>query len=456
MVWWAFVIGVGLCVVPSVAVAAPYPAVLYVPTEDVDLEPSGNPGGPCEDVSLSDYHSVFGCVPNLDAAETFAIDTDAANIVDAIEAELDAYDVFVTTEPPPAYLPANAVLLGADAQLESNSWSCSAAVIACGSRRRNGIGFAYPETANCVAADLSQVGLYAFGRLTGLEGKTNAGDHMLYPGDFSGTPRNWVDQCDPISNQLNDEGVPLPNECLNSDHESCDADEANSHADLLDYYGARVTDTDPPELTNGSPTDGQNFPGDPADVTLGVEIADADPIVGVQFTIESPVFEPVFGGPLTVCTNNHCDIDLLENDPFKPTDSEWAVELTGLPAGEYTVTIEASDYHGNVADPIVATFTVGGPSETTGTTGTETTGGPEPSTTTGDNIPPPPITSGSPTPDPPDDPLPEDDDSGDATGGGSDDGGIVDRTGCGCRTAGPTPVLLLFLLGFMRLKTVAT
>jgi MYXO-CTERM domain-containing protein len=171
----------------------------------------------------------------------------------------------------------------------------------------------------------------------------------------------FQDQCDDISPRIDPKTMmPVPLECTSADHNGCMMGQQNTVADLMAYFGGRTDDTEAPVLSNMQPTDGQDFPlaGPTAMVEFSVEVADADPIVGLSWTIESDVFADQ-GGSISACTNNHCDVNLIEGDPFKPTDSAWGFPI-GLPGGEYAVTLEASDYHGNVTETITYTFTVNG------------------------------------------------------------------------------------------------
>jgi MYXO-CTERM domain-containing protein len=266
-------------------------------------------------------------------------------------------------------------------------------------------------------------------------------DPMHYPPDFMMPASEFQDQCDPISPLQDAKMVPQPLQCTSADHNGCDAMQQNTVADLMAYFGGRTEDMDPPALSNMQPTDGQDFELNAqgfATVEFSVEIADADPIVGLSWSVESSVFEEDFGGTLQVCTNNHCFINLIEGDPFKPTGSEWGFPID-LPGGEYTVTLEASDYHGNVAETITYTFTVNGGMGESGDV-TDTDAMTTSATMTGATM------TGSDT-------FLEGSDTDAETEGDEDDGdpAMDDDSGCGCTQssgAGGAFMLILGLFGF--------
>ncbi len=429
-------------------VAQAEPAVLYIPTEPIDLVPSGTIGTLCENVGMGEYNPGAGCFPNLEMETTEAPYGNAETLAMDIAAALEPFDVHVTTERPPAYLPHYMLLPSDEVSKMGTSYSCAGAPIGCAGRRRNGIATTSGGTMNCMDPDQLQASLYAFGRMAGLEGSVNPMDPMHYPPDFMTPATAFQDQCDDRSQLINPETMmPSPLECTSADHNGCEMGQQNTVADLTAYFGERTDDTDPPVLSNMQPTDGQDFElpagAAVAEVTFSVDIEDADPIVGLSIRVESDVFMPDLGrNYITGCTNNHCDFNLIAGDPFKPTDSDWAFAL-GLPGGSYAVTIEASDYHGNVADTISYSFTVNGGmgTETGGVTDTDspTTGATmtgAPTTTVGmttflDTT----DTEGGETGD------------GEATGMQMDDDG-----GCNCRSssgAGGAFMVILGLFGFM-------
>ena len=172
--------------------------------------------------------------------------------------------------------------------------------------------------------------------------------------------------------------------------------------------------------------------------------------VAMRTTIASPALEGlegITGGEITLCTTDLCDVNFLDGEPFKPVDSAWNRAFEGLPGGEYTITVEASDYYGNIADRVEITITLeGGPVDPTGgdtDTAGDGSGGESDSSDPSDTN---------------DTFVSEGDDSSggdtDGSGGGaSDDGGS--SSGCSVGTEGGAGgsialMLGLFGLGFVR------
>ncbi len=366
----------------SVASAETKPAIVYIPTGDVDLIPSGAIDTACQKVSMSADVAAAHCVGGLDEAGTRAPNGMAQAVVEGVTTALEAYDITVVTEPPPAYVPIYAVLTGADPSEESVSHTCAGAALTCAARGRDSVAFTNTGTMNCTDPDLVQSALYAVGRLAGLEGKEDATDVMLYPPDYENPVTAFIDECGPISQFLGGDAgdMPLPLECTSADHAGgCEAGEQNSNADMMDYFGAAAGDEDAPVIDLLSPADGDVIAeGEPL-VAQG-KVDEVSNYAAVRITIASPALETpeavelgIVGGELSWCTTEICDVNWLEGNPFKTADTEWSTGDVGLPGGEYTITLEASDYYGNEADPVVVTVTVeGGPIDPTG--GDETGG----------------------------------------------------------------------------------
>lgn len=419
-------------------VASAEPAILYIPTDPVTLLPTGM--APCG----SGVNSALGC-GGVDAETEIAPFADAATLTTDVGAALAAYDVLVTNTRPPEYI--SYVMLMADdaANPDSQSFTCTGAGINCAARQRNDLAFTFGDTMECMSPEVTHAALYAFGRVSGLEGVDNPEDFMNYIPDYTTPPMGYQDVCSDRVNQqgFNDAGdqVSLPLECTSVDHAECPdgmngEPQQNSHQDLLLFYGERTEDAEAPVLMNILPADGTVLAqGD--DLTVDVDITDADPVVGVRWVISSPALMDagVEGGALSQCTNDVCNGNWDDATPLKATDSDWAFTLAGLPAGDYTITLEAADYHGNVAEmvslAVVIEGTTGGSSgggvDETGGGGNDTGGNDSSAFTTGQ----------------------ESSDSGDGTGSGgeTDEGG-----GCSCSTTQtPGGSMVLMLLGFVGL-----
>ncbi len=424
------------CAWPAVAEAEP--AIVYVPTQDVTLTPTGE--GDCSGIG-GQVHSAGGCanVPQQVATPPHPA---AAALIDMLGESLDSYDVHVTSVRPPPYIAYTMLLANEDPAPTSMSFTCSSGGINCAGLKRNDIAMTRGPTTNCVAPELLQTALYALGRASGLEGVSDTSDVMHYVPDYSMAAVGFVDGCSPIVNQLgfNDKGnlIELPLECTSLDHSGCVNGQQNSHVDLLDRYGPRLVDREPPQFSALEPGDGAVVAVG-SELVLDVEVSDADPVIGLQWTIISPIFgnQTVESGQISRCTNDLCDMEWPDAIPLKPTDSDWSFSVAGLPEGDYEVMLEAADFHGNVAEPVVMVVSIGDvpppPATDTGAdTSADTSGGPSNTTsTTSTTSVPPPASNGT-------DDGADDEGSVDGTGGSAMEGGALDQ-GCSCRS-GSSPV----------------
>lgn len=362
----------------SVASATPKPAIVYIPVGDVDLTPSGTLDTHCQKVSMSADVAAAGCVGGLAEAGTRPAHGDAQATADAVTAALAAYDITVVTEAPPSYVPVYAVLTSPDMSEESTSHTCGGAALTCASRGRDSVAFTNTGTMNCADPDLVQSALYTIGRLAGLEGKEDAMDVMAYPPNYMMPVTDFVDACGAIAPFLGGDAgdMPLPLECTSADHEGdCESGEQNSHADMNAYFGAAIDDTTAPEIGIQGLEDGDVLP-DGSAINATAKIEEDSDYVAVRITIASPALDGVdgiVGGELSFCTSDICDVNFLDNDPFKTADSEWTTgDINGLPGGEYTITLEASDYAGNEAETVSINITLeGGPVDPSGGSDTD-------------------------------------------------------------------------------------
>lgn len=357
------------------------PAIIYVPTEAIDLVPTEF----CPVPQSGQSNAGLGCGGVADAATIEPYEGDIDALVTGISAALEPYDVMVTTERPPEYVPYFMLMATAEEAPDSMSFTCTSGAPQCGGVKRNSLMFTSGVTMQCTETpDPVAAAMFVIGSNLGLEGSTDPTDWMFYPPDYTMPGTTFVDACVPMQprNGFDDQDnvIELDLDCTDEEHLECekadkDIREQNTHADLLDRYGARVEDTDPPELTDIVPEDGAVLMQ--GELNLDVTITDADPTVAVRWTISSPTLmeivdendEPIWpDGTQCKATNRACQnfqsggVLEWEGETFnKPTDSDWSVtELAMAPPGEYTITLEVSDYHGNVADIVTRTVTVMG------------------------------------------------------------------------------------------------
>lgn len=430
----------------SVAYADTKPAIVWVPTSDVELIPSGMVDSICEKMQMSGSAVAAGCVGGLDEPITREVSADAMTIATDLRTAFEAYDLSIVVEPPPAYVPVFALLTSDNESEESTSYTCGSQVANCGGLSRDGTFSTNTGTITCTEPDAAQAAIYAVGRLAGLEGKEAGTDAMHYPPDYTMPVITFEDACGPIAAQLGGEDnmTPIPLECTSLDHVGCDSGEQNSHADLLENLGPTATDTDAPVIAISSPADGDVIAEGGA-INVAATVEEASNFAAVRITIASPALdgvEGIIGGEISFCTTDICDVNFLDVDPFKTADSGWGTgDIIELPGGEYTITLEGSDYYGNEADPVVVAITLeGGPVDPTGgdtDTGGDTTdptgasdtfasGGDESSSGGGDT------------------------DGGDDGGGATDDGGGCSVGGSG--GIGGSFAMMLGLLGLGLLR----
>jgi hypothetical protein len=431
----------------SVAMAETKPAIVWIPTADVDITPSGAVDTICEKMSAQSGVSVAaGCLP-ADEPTTLSPNNRAQEISDGVAEAFAAYDLRVVNEPPPPYVPVYALFTGAEASKENNSYSCTSEGPECAANSRDEFRSMFLDgTNNCTDPDYVHAAVYQVGLLAGLERKEGAPtDFMNYPPDYTMPASEFVDECGTIAQPIGgkDGMTPQPIECTSLDHTGCDMGEQNSNADLVENLGPATTDEDAPVITVTTLADGDVIE-EGGNLRVDARIEEASNYAAVRITIASDSLvgvEGVAGGELSFCTTDICDRNFLDGEPFKTADSEWTSgDLPGLPGGDYVITVEASDYYGNEAETIVINVTVeGGPIDPTDGD-TDDSGDP----TTDSN--------GS-------DPTGQDtfvtSDGGDSSGGDTDDGGGSaggDDDSGGCSVAseqgiGGTVALMLGLLG---------
>jgi|GEM_PF-1202002 len=454
---------VALIALSTPARADTKPAVLWIPTSEVEFTPSGTPETQCTKTGLSGSAVAAGCLPWVDDVTTFTPHPDVLTIVNGVRGALSAYDVHVVTEPPPEYLPTFALLTSNAPAEESMSHTCSSTRANCSALARDQALRTHGSTSQCSDPDLLASAMFAVGLLSGLEGKENTPDDwMNYPPNFAAPPTMFVDECGDVAHELagKDGVTPQPLHCTTLDHEGCGSGEQNSHADMLENLGPADVDVFPPVLAVVSPADGETIPeGWPLDVA--VQLSDDSDYVGVRIVIRSDALQDLPGiedGEISFCTSDLCDVNWLDGEPFKTVDSDWGTgEILGLPAGEYTITVEASDYDGNEAAPAELTVFLGGGSSTSGGDGSSggegsesggvTTSTPDPTGPTPDP------TGADPTGPNPTGSDPEPTSGGDGSGsGGSEPGGDLAPRGCsiGGRGLGWSALVLLAVAGIRR------
>jgi MYXO-CTERM domain-containing protein len=455
-----------VCALATTAHADPIPGIVYVPTEEVELIASGTGGDPiCTGVGA--FHAGLGCYPGGGTVAAFA---GAETLVDDMRVALADFAVTLTHDRPPKYVPYMMLLPSDDEDAESRSFTCTATGTpdCAASRTRRRIGRTIGGSQQCTDPDLLQAALYAFGRMSGLEGIANELDPMGYdssdstvqPIDWTQLAHEFQDSCSARVAQFGfndrDQIITQQFECTNADHVECETDEQNSYADLMAAYGEPIEDTDAPVIAIVFPEDGAEIAHD-AEIVIEASVEEASDHVGARFVLEGEgLIELIEVDSWEFCTNQACrptegalaaapeaNWHWADGHRWKETASPFTMpSISGLPAGTYTATFEAADPHGNVAEPVMVTFTVLEAPE-----GEDETGGGD--ATAGDG------TGGN-------------GDGGDSFTGPDDGGGTGDGPpptgedddggGCACNTSGPAGgvgafALMLGLAGLRRRRS---
>jgi hypothetical protein len=334
----------GLCAAASPGVAAAAQRVLYVNTGAQTLVNSAG-----NDPSQNSF-SVTGYTPGNVDGWVGATPAQIEEMVYWIKEATLPFDIVVVTQRPttPGY---DMIVFGTAANhAASFGGACSTAIglADCNDADQGDISFIFWE---CLNPDdrfdpkrVAFTALTAAGFSWGLENVTVSGQIM---GTYSATGLRFGEACVPVS------GTPR---CA---HNMCAAGQQNSSADITGLIGARVDDG-PPVVSIVQPVTGSDVSG--------------------NFVVEAAV-DDAFGG-LTV------ELEIVEvSQSLAKALPPYRWELNGVPAGQYTLRVNATDADGNLAsaESVVcvggATCDGGGSTSTTDpTAGTAT----EPTSTTDD------------------------------------------------------------------------
>jgi hypothetical protein len=271
---------------------------------------------------------------------------------------------------------------------------------------------------------IAEIILQEIAHTWGLEHVDNQGD-LLYP-TTQGQNKVFRDECYKIV--YNTDLDPSNGQCNTMHTQFCNSGWQNSYRELLQLFGPAVPDTEPPLVEIVAPTEGEVLDGGMG--TMIVRFADNLQPVIINATInidgtglEMPVSQDgAYAGP-----------------------AELEFPISGLPDGEYTISIDATDEYDNPASDQVSFTVEGNPPQGGSEGGSE--GG---SATSGDDG----MADGGEATGGGDDGSDEsgdDDDSAPATAGATAGDDTTD-SGCACtqRDAG-TPLLWMPLLGLLGL-----
>ncbi|RMG98718.1 MAG: hypothetical protein D6705_05075 [Deltaproteobacteria bacterium] len=381
----------------------PRPGILYVPLEEVTVNPP-----PCKD-GTTQANSAKNCTNVVSEETTVPPWGDAQaqmDLITGLENALAPYNVRITTERPDDYVPYHMLLMSDMDVPESEADVCAFAAIGCDGLPRNRTALVVGSTMNCAGRDPLAAALYAFGRLSGLEPLADAMDPMKVPQDPMAPETMYDDNCNALAS-------PDMLQCISTIHKLyCnDMDGVqNSHQELLGVYGARPAepDTTAPTIDSIFPEDGATFTTSDAWTVSATASDDSGYLVARWDWVEG-IPDEIADSWFCKATNRACPQE-FENG-HGATGEPWDFfAANGMPPGTYKFRFTVQDMAGNTASQEI-TVTVEGSSGST--SGGATTGGP---TSAGSS------TSGG----------------GDTTGGIESGGNMTDGDdsgGCSCSTS---------------------
>ncbi len=401
----------------------PSPGVVFVAMDGVTLSPSCGNG--------QTANSALNCSPLVNSETTFGAfgGGQAAAEYEQLRQYYDEFDLVMTSNRPPEWLPYTMTVIGGSAGQVGLGGACGVANVACDGLKRNHVSLNFPESCGGMAETAGQETAHNWG----LEHTDNPND-LLYPFNNGGA-KSFIDDCMDISHATGN-GV---TQCDYIHEFYCEAgggEQQNSFAEMMGVFGPKAEDTTPPEILEVVPADGSVFT--PSDtITISASITDNSRFVGVKWSwIEGlpPELESY-----TRCTNNVCDQDYDTGPSFVASEIPWDfVVLAMPPLGTYSFQVEVLDAYGNY-DTETITIQVTEDGQPGGETdGGEGSGGADGATDDGGNADV--LTDGG-------------EESAGGTSGAADGGGGGDGGG-GCRVAPRHPVwpgmLAVLLLGLVR------
>jgi len=380
------------------------PGVMFVALDGVTLVPNCGNGDTA--------NSALNCSPLVSAETTFgAFGGGAASEFQTLASYYEDFDVVLTSNRPPDWLPYTMTVIGGSANQVGAAGACGIANVACDGLKRNHVSLNFPQSCNGMAETAAQETSHNWG----LEHTDNPQD-IMYPFNNGGF-KQYVDECMPIDHST---GGAIT-QCDYIHEVYCPAgggEEQNSYQELMGVFGPRSPDTTKPEIVSTFPADGAVL-GNDEDILITAEITDDSLNVGVNWSW-------IEGLPPDIesyrrCTNNVCDQDFNPGVSFVASDMPWdfVVLTAGAPAGMYSMKVEVLDSYGNYASKTISFEVVdgSGPSDDTGLD--ESGGSEEGGGSTGDGGG---GTTGSGA-------------TGDDTGDGGLDGGDDGTSSGGCRIA---------------------
>jgi MYXO-CTERM domain-containing protein len=164
---------------------------------------------------------------------------------------------------------------------------------------------------------------------------------LLYP-ITQGQNKVFRDEC--LKIVYNTDLDPSNGQCNSMHSQFCNTGFQNSYQELLELFGPSIPDTEPPVVEILSPAEGDTIDGNAA--TMVVRFADN--------------LQPVIINATINIDGTGIDMPVSEDGAYAgPAELEFPIN--GLPDGEYTISIDATDEYDNPASDQVSFSVVGNP-----------------------------------------------------------------------------------------------
>lgn len=164
---------------------------------------------------------------------------------------------------------------------------------------------------------------------------------LLYP-TTQGQNKVFKDEC--IKIVANTDLDPTGGQCNAVHQSSCNFGFQNSYRDMLAVFGESTPDTTPPLVEIISPADGATIDGGDLDLRIRFDDDQSPVIINGTITIESSALE-----------------ETITDDGAYVGPNELDFPISGLPDGEYSVAIDATDEEDNPASDQITFTIVGNP-----------------------------------------------------------------------------------------------
>ncbi len=360
----------------SAALGEPRGALLYLAMDGMTLRP-------CDEAWSSS--SAKQCTSIVDQTTEFpawGTEMQQAMLLQYVTEYFAPFDVTVTTEKPPPYMPYTLQVIGGTPDLIDRAEICGIASLDCGAFSRNLVGLVFAQQDVCTPWKTTA---HEAGHNFGLEHTVDDDDIMSYTLVYDDL-YHFRDAC--MAQYL--ESPEDSPSCGMTHAQYCPegGDRQNSRTELLGTLGPSRLDVSAP-VVDVEPADGSVFTTTDT-IRIGAQISDDGNFIGARWTwIGGLPDELPFGHDR--CTNDACVEDFADEsgDP----DGSWDyLVLQGAPAGEYMFALEVMDTHGNESSTTIEFTVNGAPLPGAGESGGSSSGGdddtgPDDSSTGGDALP---------------------------------------------------------------------